>query len=97
MSEIISDVCIFYQNVAPEFVVMKRHMESGIAYYMNNGHIEVRGRVDNHIIEEAELTQESIEYLKKRFEEDERNFKESQRQSEQFRREVEEDEDERTW
>ena len=72
MSEIINNACIFYQNVAPEFVVMERHMDSGIAYYRNNGHIELRDKIDNHIIREEEMTKKTIDYLKQEFEEDKR-------------------------
>lgn len=55
---------IFDQDVASEFVVMERPIKSGIAYYMNNGHIEVRNKVDDHIIREEEMTQETINHLK---------------------------------
>ncbi|KAK8893888.1 hypothetical protein M9Y10_022317 [Tritrichomonas musculus] len=78
MSGIISDVRIFYPDSAPEFVVIERHMDSGIAYYRNNGRIELRDRVDNHLIEEEEMTQETIDYLKQRFEENKRSFEQTE-------------------
>lgn len=43
-----NDDRIFDQDAAPEFVVMERPIKSGIAYYMNNRHIEVRDKVDDH-------------------------------------------------
>ena len=94
MSGIINDVRIFYQDEAPEFVIIERYMDSGVAYYRNNGQIELRDRVDNHIVEEEKMTQETIDYLKERIEENKRSFEKAKRQSEQFRREVEEG---RTW
>lgn len=94
MTGIINDVRIFYQDEIPEFVVMKRYIKSKIIYYMNNGHIEVRDKIDEHIIEKEEMTQETINCLKKRFERNRKSFEETKRMSEQFRREVEEG---RTW
>lgn len=78
MTGVINNVRIFYQNVAPEFVVMERPIKSGIAYYMNNGHIEVRDRVDNHIIREEEMTQGTINCLKKRFERNRKMFQQTE-------------------
>lgn len=78
MSEIINNVRIFYQDLAPEFVVMKRPIKSGIACYMNNGHIEVRDRTDNHVIREEEMTQGTINHLKREFEEDRKRFEQTQ-------------------
>ena len=78
MSEIINNARIFYQNVEPEFVVMERPIKSGIAYYMNNGHIEVRDKIDNHIIREEEMTQRTIDYLKQKFEKDKRMFQQTE-------------------
>ena len=57
---------------------MKRPIKSGIAYYMNNGHIEVRDKVDNHIIREEEMTQATINHLKREFEEDQKRFEQTQ-------------------
>ena len=94
MSGIINNIRIFYQDLEPDFVVMGRPLKSGIAYYMNNGHIELRDRIDGHIIKEAEMDEETISVLKEEFEEDEKSFEETKRISEQFRREVEEG---RTW
>ena len=48
MTGIINDVRIFYQDEIPEFVVMKRYIKSKIIYYMNNGHIEVRDKIDEY-------------------------------------------------
>ena len=56
--------------------------------------IEVRDKIDEHIIEKEEMTQETINCLKKRFERNRKSFEETKRMSEQFRREVEEG---RTW
>ena len=76
---------IFYQNAAPEFVVMERVIQSGIAYYMNNGHIEVRDKVDNHIIREEEMTQETINHLKRKFEENKKIHKQTELECERLR------------
>lgn len=94
MSGIINDARIFYQDVAPEFVVMRRYIKSGIVYYMNNGHIELRSRDDNHIIKEEKMTSKTIDNLKSEFEEDEKRWELTKKQSEEFRREVEAG---RTW
>lgn len=78
MSGIINDVRIFYQDEAPEFVIIERYMDSGVAYYRNNGQIELRDRVDNHIVEEEKMTQETIDYLKERIEENKRSFEQTE-------------------
>ena len=78
MTGIINDVRIFYQDEIPEFVVMKRYIKSKIIYYMNNGNIEVRDKIDEHIIEKEEMTQETINCLKKRFERN-RSFSKNRR------------------
>lgn len=61
---------------------------------MNNGHIELRSRDDNHIIKEEKMTPKTIDNLKSEFEEDEKKWELTKKQSEEFRREVEAG---RTW
>lgn len=78
MTGVINDVRIFYQDEIPEFVVMKRYIKSKIIYYMNNGHIEVRDKIDEHIIEKEEMTQETINCLKKRFERNRKMFQQTE-------------------
>lgn len=46
---------------------------------MNNGHIEVRDEIDNHIIREEEMTQGTINHLKREFVEDEIRFEKAKR------------------
>lgn len=79
MSGIVSNIPIFYQDLAPEFVVMKKPIKSGIVHYMNNGHIELRDRADGHIIREEEMTKGTINCLKAEFEEDEKRWEQTKK------------------
>lgn len=85
MSGLLDEVRVFYQDAAPEFVVMERSISSGYVYYMNNGEMLIRDQKEGHILSEIEMAQSTIEYLRTQFEEDERIHQQTQLDCEKVR------------